>query len=316
MQQVNANTDSYPSGMELPYTYKAKEWPTKTPKMFVMEYFQRYHCKGTLKWERIPAHPKKHLVKCILPEEFGLLEFVPNKLFNSVKEAEHNVAVLVLAYLNAIPPGCGDPNVIVAKSSYVPPPLPPSSAAKKERFRMGLGTKRKFLDAMPQVGVYSAVPPPNEKLQKTGEPDRYTTAPSKPKPKVSQQAQAPNQKFAPPQNYFVPASSGNNTSITDFQQPQQQQYYTPTSAQQSQAYYNFYGNSYGYQYPAVSGTEYTYPSYYGSQYTTQSQPSQPPTVSRGVPQYQQNNPITYAPPSYGGYSQRGNILKPPYPQHQ
>lgn len=53
--------------------------------MMVIEYFQKYQIKDSLKWERLNLpNSKRHLVKCVFPVEFGSKEFVPNKTWNSV----------------------------------------------------------------------------------------------------------------------------------------------------------------------------------------------------------------------------------------
>lgn len=61
-----------------------QEWQMKTPKMLVIEFFQKFRCKTPLQWERVKLQSTKHLVKCIFPDEFGAKEFVPNRLFSSV----------------------------------------------------------------------------------------------------------------------------------------------------------------------------------------------------------------------------------------
>jgi hypothetical protein len=56
--------------------------------MVVLEYFQKYQIKEGLKWERVNVPgSKKHLVKCIFPPAFGGKEFVPDRMWGSVRDS-------------------------------------------------------------------------------------------------------------------------------------------------------------------------------------------------------------------------------------
>jgi hypothetical protein len=113
-------TDPEPAvegGTPLPFTYNSKDWMGKTPKSYVMEYFQRSNLQPP-KWIRESHSTRQlHLIKVTFQDQTGKeVTLYADRYFRSVKDAEHNTSILVLCHLM---PGAKDPKDIVDRMTQL-----------------------------------------------------------------------------------------------------------------------------------------------------------------------------------------------------
>jgi len=87
-------------GIPLPFIYNSKDWLGKTPKSYVMEYFQRSNLQPP-KWIRESHSTRQlHLIKVTFQDPTGKeVTLHADRYFCSVKDAEHNTSILVLCHL-------------------------------------------------------------------------------------------------------------------------------------------------------------------------------------------------------------------------
>jgi len=104
-------------GTPLPFPYSSKDWLGKTPKSYVMEYFQRSNLQPP-KWIRESHSTRQlHLIKVTFQDQTGKeVTLYADRYFRSVKDAEHNTSILVLCHLM---PGAKDPKDIIDRMTQL-----------------------------------------------------------------------------------------------------------------------------------------------------------------------------------------------------
>jgi hypothetical protein len=104
-------------GTPLPFIYSSKDWLGKTPKSYVMEYFQRSNLQPP-KWIRESHSTRQlHLIKVTFQDPTGKeVTLYADRYFRSVKDAEHNTSILVLCHLM---PGVKEPKDIIDRMTQL-----------------------------------------------------------------------------------------------------------------------------------------------------------------------------------------------------
>jgi hypothetical protein len=104
-------------GTALPFVYSSKDWLGKTPKSYVMEYFQRSNLQPP-KWIRESHSTRQlHLIKVTFQDPTGKeVTLYADRYFRSVKDAEHNTSILVLCHLM---PGVKEPKDIIDRMTQL-----------------------------------------------------------------------------------------------------------------------------------------------------------------------------------------------------
>jgi len=99
-KRLQAEEHEIEGGLPLTIPYSSKEWLGKTPKSYVMEFFQRRGLDPP-KWFRESHSTKQlHLIKVTFKDPDGKdVTLYANRYFKSVKEAEHNTSILILCHL-------------------------------------------------------------------------------------------------------------------------------------------------------------------------------------------------------------------------